>query len=92
MYTPEQLEMMKEVMREYLYFFNYTDHPHEQADPNTTFFTYDGVTKHDEGHLEQFFNGYKRINADGLSRLTSGLRIPGDFTFNVDHPVDIGMK
>ena len=71
MYTPEQIEMMKEVMREYLYFFNYTDHPQGQADPDTTFFSYDGVTKHDELHLEQLFGGYKRTNADGLTRTAS---------------------
>ena len=46
MYTPEQLEYLKEECREYLYYFGYVDHP-TQADPDTTFLKYDGKVKHD---------------------------------------------
>ena len=47
MYTDEQVEKLKDIARDYLYFFNYVDHPTE-ADPTTTFFTYaDGPTQHD---------------------------------------------
>ena len=46
MYTPEQIEFIKEAGREYLYYFGYVDHPTD-ADPDTTFFKYDGQVKHD---------------------------------------------
>jgi len=93
MYTPEQLEMLKDTMREYLYFFNYTDHPNElEADPITTFFNYDGATQHDEAQLEQFFGGYKRTNADGLTRATSGNLIKGEFEFNTTFPIDLNVR
>ena len=84
--------MMKDTMREYLYFFNYSDHPNElQADPSTTFFTYDGATQHDEAMLEEFFGGYKQTNADGLARATSGNTMTGQFEFNASYPVDFGI-
>ena len=44
MYTEVQLEMIKDVARDYLYFFNYADNPNGGADANTTFFTYDKET------------------------------------------------
>lgn len=47
MYTDAQLEMMKEKCRDFLYYFNYTDSPNGESDPNTTYFTYDGETQHD---------------------------------------------
>lgn len=60
MYTPEQMEMLKDKMREYLYFFKYTDHPEaSQADADTTFFTYDGATQHDEDKLGELFGRFK---------------------------------
>ena len=53
MYTPAQLETIKEQLRDYLYYFQYCDHPVEgQADPNTTFFTFDGEdVRYDEDKL-----------------------------------------
>ena len=59
---------MKEVARDYLYYFNYVDHPTE-ADPTTTFFTYDKETEHDVAKLEQNWNGFKRNNAEALQRV-----------------------
>ena len=48
MYTPEQIEWMKEASRDYLYYFGYVDHP-TKADPDTTFFKYSdgGRVQHD---------------------------------------------
>lgn len=59
MYTPEQIEMLKDKMRDYLYFFKYTDHPEGQADPNTAFFTYDGEAQHDEQKLGELFGRFQ---------------------------------
>lgn len=92
MYTAEQIEMMKEVMREYLYFFKYTDHPNGQADPDTTFFTYDGVVKHDAVLLEKSFGGFKRINANSQARAIHGNPWTQEFKFGTSHPVDIGIR
>ena len=42
MFTEEDINSIKTFCREYLYFFNYSDHPEEKADPDTTFFTFNG--------------------------------------------------
>lgn len=60
---------MKELTRDYLYYFNYVDHPTE-ADPDTTFVCYDKEVQHDMIKLEQNFNGYKRCNANAISRVS----------------------
>jgi hypothetical protein len=58
MFSEEEMEILKTICREYLYFFNYTDHPEGKADPDTTFFTYDRETQHDAVELEKRFGGY----------------------------------
>ena len=64
MYNKEQLEFIKEELRDFLYFFNYTDHPLE-SDPNTSFFTYNDVG-HDQDKLISLFNGYLVKNEQSL--------------------------
>lgn len=49
MYTPEQIEFVKDVMGDYLYFFGYSNHPTEQN--ATTIFNFD---KHTEYNLAQY--------------------------------------
>ena len=44
MYSEAQQEMIKRECRDWLYYFNYTDNGNLEADPSTTFFTYDGET------------------------------------------------
>jgi len=44
LFSDAQLEMMKEKCRDFLYYFNYTDSPNGESDPNTTYFAYDGET------------------------------------------------
>ena len=87
------MEIFKERCRSYLYFFNYTDHPEEgQADPSTTFFTYDRQTKHDASKLETFFNGYKKVSQDALTQVI-GANGPEterpSFAFNESFPVEV---
>ena len=72
---------MKETCREYLYYFGYVDHPTD-ADPNTTFLTYDKKVKHDQAKLAQLFKGYKKCNADSLKRVLDTERPKESFTFN----------
>ena len=83
---------MKEQMRNYLYYFKYCDHPVErQADPDTTFFTFDGEkARHDEEKLEQLFGRFKQVNAEGLTRVLRGDK--GEFKFNENCPVDSGRN
>ena len=53
MYTDEQIEQMKQRTRDYLYYFNYVDHPTEaEADPDTNFLRYDLETRHDTEKLD----------------------------------------
>ena len=46
MFTPNQLEFIKVELQEFLYFFNYVDHPLD-SDPNTVFLRYDREVQHD---------------------------------------------
>ena len=67
MYTNEQLEEIKETLREYNYYFGYADHPDgTSADPNTTFHTYDKQTQHDTTLLDDLFMGFKTQNEGAL--------------------------
>ena len=65
MFTVEQLEFIKEELCDFLYFFNYTDHPLE-SDPNTTFLLYNGEVQHDQDKLISLFNGYLVGNETAL--------------------------
>ena len=59
MYTENQIEQyFKNACRDYIYYFNYCDHPEEgKADANTTFFEYE-LGQHDTEKLDQLFGGY----------------------------------
>ena len=82
------MERIKEVGREHLYFFNYTDHPAGENDPDTTFFKYDNRVKHDYNKLASHFGGYKRANAIALARTAAPSDVPRpNFTFNESYPV-----
>jgi len=54
------------------------------------------VTQHDTAKLEQRFNGYKRCNAESLSRVLLNAVTPRGtkptFAFNESFPVDLGLK
>ena len=89
MYTAAQLEKMKELARDYLYFFNYVDHPSAAADPQTTFFTYDKETQHDEAKLALLFNGYKNRNTEALQRALQEKQ--ATFAFNESHPCSLNL-
>ena len=39
MFTSDMMDFIKRELRDYLYFFNYVDHPLD-SDPDTTFFKY----------------------------------------------------
>lgn len=68
MYTDAQFEFIKAECRDFLYYFSYTDHPDASLqDPNTTFFTYEKETKHDDRKLTTTFGAYKRVNTAGLA-------------------------
>ena len=87
------MERIKEVAREQLYFFSYSDHPAGANDPNTTFFTYDKRVKHDYKMLAESFGGYKRCNALALAR-TANIQADAprpSFAFNESFPVKISM-
>ena len=88
MYTPEQLERLKVILRDYLYYFRYTDDPNGQADPRTIFFTFDGETQHDNAKLSALFAGFKRCNEDALRSVISGKVNLGEFEFNETFFVD----
>ena len=93
MYNPAQLEKMKELGRDFLYFFNYADHPEEGlTDHTTAFFTYDRETKHDEKKLAELFGGYKRANARALEQVCESGRSVRSFAFNDSCPVDLGIR
>ena len=88
------MERMKEVAREQLYYFSYTDHPAGANDPDTTFFTYDKRVKHDYKMLASHFGGYKRSNALALARTAN---IQADeprptFAFNDNFPVKLNIR
>jgi len=93
MYTEAQMENFKESCRDFLYFFNYSTHTEEgAADPNTAFLEYtegQGV-QHDPAKLAELFDGFKRNNAEVLSRATEPKT--NSFTFNESFPVDVGMR
>ena len=92
MFTEAQLEMMKEKCRNFLYYFNYTDNPDGEADPNTTYFVYDGETQHDKAKLDELHNGYLKSNAQAIQNVAAGVRTGAStFAFNDSFPVDNGM-
>ena len=88
MYTQQQLERLKVILREYLYYFRYTDDQNGQADPRTIFFTFDGETEHDDAKLLALYAGFKRCNEDTLRWATSGQANTGEFEFNKTFHVD----
>ena len=92
MYTDEQLEELKETLREYNYYYGYADHPNgTSADPNTTFHTYDKQTQHDEALLDDSFMGFKTQNAEALQRVVAeaGQTRTTNFAFNESFPVKV---
>ena len=82
---------MKKVARDYLYYFNYVDHPTE-ADPSTTFFTYDKETQHDENKLAKNWNGFKHNNAEALQRVLNVDQGKANFAFNENFPAPLAMS
>ena len=75
-------------MQDYLYYFKYSDHPFEEADPDTTFFTFDKDTRHNY-HKLQCYGGFKWCNAFSMARV---LDLPSDqnrpaFSFSENYPV-----
>ena len=95
MYTDEQLEELKETLREYNYYYGYADHPDgTSADPNTTFHTYEKQAQHDTALLDDLFMGFKTQNADALRQVVaeSGQPRKTNFTFNESYPVQIDFK
>ena len=47
MFTESQIDFIKSELRDFLYFFNYSEHPLD-SDPNTSFYSYEsGSVKHD---------------------------------------------
>ena len=88
------MERIKEVAREQLYFFNYSDHPAGINDPDTTFFTYEKRVKHDYKKLASHYGGYKRCNALALAR-TANIQADAprpSFAFNEDFPVILNIR
>jgi len=62
MFNSEQIDFIKSELRDFLYFFNFADHPLD-ADPNTCFFEYSGTqVDHDEEKLIELYNGYLKQN------------------------------
>ena len=63
-YTDDQMERMRQHLRDYIRFFGYTgQNDTEDGSPETEFFDYSGdlVTKEEEAPAAEL-NGYKRVN------------------------------
>ena len=67
-YSSEQVELIKKELKDYLYFFGYTEHP--LIDHNTAFFTYE---RRSEGDLESW-KGFKTWNDRTLDQAGGGAR------------------
>ena len=63
MYSEEQIERLKVQLKDYLYYFGYTNHPVEDND--TAFFEY---SEHDESDIARF-KGFKASNEKVLSEI-----------------------
>ena len=96
MYTDEQYEQIKETMREFNYYYGYTDHPDgdQLSDPSTTFHRYTKDAKHDQAKLAEYFMGYKRCNEKALRTVISeaGQARTTNFAFNETFPCTMNPK
>ena len=63
MYSPEQIELLKEILKEYNLFYGYTNHP--DINHNTAFFNY---TKQSPDDLSQF-KAFQKRNEESLSEV-----------------------